>query len=80
MSVLETRILKEHVDPAFINEILSIKKELMYIRNYYEQLIDVGEVLQDNENDMFPEENVKRFAIFKERTIRSSQCFRSDAK
>lgn len=73
MSLLETRILKEHVDPAFINEILSIKKELMYIWNYYEQLIDVGEVLQDNENDMFPEENVKRFAIFKERTTRLSE-------
>lgn len=73
MSLLETRILKEHVDPAFINEILAIKKELMYIWNYYEQLIDVGEVLRDNENDMFPEENVRRFVIFTERTIRLSE-------
>lgn len=73
MSLLETRILKEHVDPAFINEILSIKKELMYIWNYYEQLIDVGEVLRDNENDLFPEENVRRFAIFTERTSRLSE-------
>lgn len=70
MSLLETRILKERVDPVFINEILFIKKELMYILNYYEQLLDVGEVLKDNENDMFPEENVRRFAIFTERTSR----------
>lgn len=72
MSLLETRILKEQIDPAFINEILSVKKELMYIWNYYEQLIDVGEVLRDNENDMFPEENVRRFSLFTERTKRLS--------
>lgn len=73
MSMLETRILKERVDPTFINEILSIKKELMYIWNYYEQLIDVGEVLRDNENDMFPPENVRRFSLFTERTNRLSE-------
>lgn len=73
MSVLETKMLKEQIEPAFINEILSIKKELMYIWNYYEQLIDVGEVLQDNENDMFPEENIRRFAIFTDRATRLSE-------
>lgn len=73
MSILETRILKERVDPAFINEILFMKKELMYIWNYYEQMIDVGEVLKDNENGMFPEESVRRFALFTERTTRLSE-------
>lgn len=73
MSDLETRMMRERVNPAFINEILSIKKELMYIWNYYEQLIDVGEVLRDNENDMFPVENVRRFAIFTERASRISE-------
>lgn len=73
MSVLETKMLKEPIDPAFINEILSIKKELMYIWNYYEQLIDVGEVLRDNENDMFPVENARRFSIFTDRATRLSE-------
>ena len=59
MSALETKILKERVDAAFINEILFMKKELMYIWNYYDQLIDIGEVLRDNDNEMFPPENVK---------------------
>ncbi|MCM1237570.1 MAG: hypothetical protein NC489_46495 [Ruminococcus flavefaciens] len=72
MSELETRMMEERVKPSFIHEILSIKKELMYIWNYYEQLIDVGEVLRDNENDMFPAENVRRFAIFTERAARIS--------
>lgn len=73
MSVLETKMMKERIEPAFINEILSIKKELMYIWNYYEQLIDVGESLRNNENDMFPEENVRRFAIFTDRATRLSE-------
>lgn len=73
MSVLETRILKEHVHPSFINEILSLKRELMYLWNYYEQLVDVGEVLRDNENDMFPDENIRRFSHFTERTNRLSE-------
>lgn len=73
MSDLETRMMEERVNPSFINEILLIKKELMYIWNYYEQLIDVGEVLRDNENDMFPAENVRRFAIFTERASRISE-------
>lgn len=73
MSVLETKMLKEPITSAFINELLSIKKELMYIWNYYEQLIDVGEVLRDNENDMFPSENARRFAIFTDRAIRLSE-------
>ena len=73
MSALETRILKERVDAAFINEILVMKKELMYMWNYYDQLIDIGEVLRDNDNEMFPPENVRRFATFTERTMRLSE-------
>lgn len=73
MSALETKILKERVDAAFINEILFMKKELMYIWNYYDQLIDIGEVLRDNDNEMFPPENVKRFVTFTERTMRLSE-------
>lgn len=73
MSALESRILKERVEPAMINEILSIKKELIYIWNYYDQLIDLGELLRDNETDMFPQENIKGFAVFTRRTIRLSE-------
>jgi magnesium transporter len=73
MSALETKMMEQRVNPGFIHEILSIKKELMYIWNYYEQLIDVGEVLRDNENDMFPDENVRRFDMFTKRATRTSE-------
>ena len=72
MSQLETKMLRERMEPALINDILSIKKELICIWNYYEQLIDVGEVLRDNENDLFPPENVRHFAMFTQRAERLS--------
>lgn len=76
MSELEMQMLQEHINPRFVNEILQWKRELMYIWNYYEQLIDLGEVLRDNENDMFPEENTRKFAIFTDRIHRLNENVR----
>lgn len=73
MSELEDRMLRERLDSIFINGILSMKRELMYIRNYYEQLIDVGEVLQDNETFLLPEESARLFSIYVQRTKRLSE-------
>ena len=70
MSLLERDILNNNSDKEFINEILSLKKELMYIWNYYDQLIDFGEVLRDNETEMFPVSNMKGFEAFTKRVIR----------
>lgn len=73
MSELERQMLQERINPSFVNEILQWKRELMFIWNYYEQLIDLGEVLRDNENDMFPDDNTKKFAIFTDRVHRLNQ-------
>lgn len=73
MSNLETRILKERVDAAFINEILSLKRELIYIRNYYEQLIDVNEVLRDNESELLSKEEAARYDILVQRFKRMNE-------
>ncbi len=73
MSELEREMLKERIHPGFINEILRWKRELMYIWNYYEQLVDLGEVLRDNENDMFSEESTKKFEIFTVRINRLNE-------
>lgn len=70
MSELERQMLQERINPGFVNEILQWKRELMYIWNYYEQLIDLGEVLRENENNMFLEENTKKFGIYTDRVHR----------
>ena len=73
MSVLERDILNDNSDKEFINEILSLKKELMYIWNYYDQLIDLGEILRDNEMELFPVSNLKGFEAFTKRVIRLNE-------
>ena len=72
MSLLEDDILNDALNNSYVNEILSIKKELMYIWNYYDQLVDMGEILRDNESEMFPPENIRGFDAFTKRVIRLS--------
>ena len=73
MSLLETRIMKERVDSSFINEILVLRKELMILWNYYEQLVDLGEALKDNEEERFPRKHVRSFEVFTNQVRRLSE-------
>ena len=41
-------------------------------KDYYEQLIDIGETLQENENDLFEEEDLRYFKIFTDKSERLS--------
>lgn len=56
----------------FNNDFLEIKKALLLLRNYYEQLIDIGEELQENENLLFDQENLRFFKLFTDRVSRLS--------
>lgn len=73
MSELERRMMEKRLETSFINELLSLKRELICIRNYYEQLVDVGEVLQDNETFLLPDESARLFTIYTQRTRRLSE-------
>ncbi len=55
---MEEKIINEETDEKFNIELLDIKKELLKYNNYYEQLLDIAETLSDNDNDIFPEEDV----------------------
>jgi len=56
----------------FNDDFSKIRKELLLLRNYYEQLIDVGEEIQENENAIFNEEDLRYFKIFTDRVTRLS--------
>ena len=66
---LEEEILRGEVDtyPAEMND---IRGNLLDLRVHYEQLIDFGQELEENENGFFPEENLRYFHMFTERVIR----------
>ena len=55
---------------CFYTLILVILEKLYSFRNYYDQLADIGEQLQENENDLFQDEDLRYFKIFTDKTSR----------
>ena len=51
-------------------EINDIRGELLDLRMHYEQLIDLGQELEENENGFFRQENLRFFRMFAERVMR----------
>lgn len=51
----------------FEHRILAIKREVLTFYRYYLQLIDIGQELQENENDFFTKDNINYFRLFTDR-------------
>ena len=51
----------------FEHKILAIKREVLTFYRYYSQLIDIGQELQENENDFFTKDNINYFRLFTDR-------------
>ena len=47
-----------------------IRGKLLELRSHYEQLLDVGQVLEENENQFFSDENIRFFRLFTGRMAR----------
>ena len=69
LSLMEEEIQHEKVE-SYPPELNDIRGDLLDMRVHYEQLIDLGQELQENENDFFREENLRYFRLFTERVIR----------
>ncbi len=57
------------------NELIShrvneIRIDIRDLKNHYEQLLDLGEVFEENENQFFKEENIRYFRLFINRVER----------
>ena len=69
LNQLEEDILRGEVD-SYPPEMNDIRGNLLDMRVHYEQLIDFGQELEENENGFFREENLRYFHMFTERVIR----------
>ena len=72
ISELEGKVTLGHIDRAFHTEIYERKRRLLTLQNYYDQLIELGEGLQENENEIFEEETLHYFALFTAKAERLS--------
>lgn len=73
----ETEHLEEElehlpVERNFNARLLRMKKKLLVLRNYYEQLIDIGEELEENDGEFFAEKNLRYFRLFTAKVTRLS--------
>jgi len=66
---IEEAILRDEVK-SYPKEMNDIRGDLLDLRVHYEQLIDLGQELEENENGFFREENLRYFHMFTERVIR----------
>ena len=66
---MEEQILQHEIEqyPAELNE---IRGDLLDLRVHYEQMIDLGRELEENENGFFIPENLRFFRLFTERVER----------
>ena len=66
---IESNILDgEEKDPS--QRVSRIRSDLRDMRIHYEQLLDLGQELEENENDFFNEDNTRYFHLFTQRVSR----------
>ena len=69
LDTIESNILDgEEKDPS--QRVSRIRSDLRDMRIHYEQLLDLGQELEENENDFFNEDNIRYFHLFTQRVSR----------
>lgn len=69
---MEKIVVEGKLNMSLNKDIFEYKNELTVLKNYYEHLIDIGEELQENENDLFENENLRYFKMFTDKVSRLS--------
>lgn len=67
---LEEDVLNDYAPDDFNMELLHLKKELLTMHNYYEQLFDITDAIEENENEIFADENLMYIANLSNKIIR----------
>ena len=67
---MEHEVVEGKISNSLNKHIFHLRNELSIIKNYYDQLADIGEQLQENENDLFQDEDLRYFKIFTDKTSR----------
>lgn len=66
---MEESVMEGKTD-GFQNQIMPIRKELLTLREYYDELMDVGKELEENENGFFAKKQLKYFGTISDRADR----------
>lgn len=69
LMTLEERVLSGNTQ-GFQTEIMPIRKELLILNGYYDQIMDMGKEMEENENNFFSKKQVKNFGVIADRADR----------
>ncbi len=69
---MERSLLDNRIDPTVNRTIFGLKNGLTVRKEYYGELIDMGEALMDDENDLFSHETFRHLKVFTNRAQRLS--------
>lgn len=69
---MEEEIVDGEIDQELNKEIFDLRHRVSVMHNFYEQLVDIGEELQENENDIFPTDDLRYIKIFTDKANRLS--------
>ena len=69
LDLIEKNILSGE-EGEYLKHINEVRGDLRELRVHYEQLIDLGQELEENENDFFREDNLRYFHLFSNRMAR----------
>ena len=70
ISALEKAVIDKNVSDNFGKLLIEKKQELLMLRAFYEELIDVTEVFIENENEILDEKSLKLFKLFRDKAVR----------
>lgn len=70
ISALEKAVIDKNVSDNFGKLLIEKKRELLMLRAFYEELIDVTEVFIENENEILDEKSLKLFKLFRDKAVR----------
>ncbi len=69
LDAIEDDMMDEKTETG-LTRVNEIRSDLRELRIHYEQLIDLGQELQENENNFFKSENTRYFRLFTDRVTR----------
>lgn len=69
LMALEEAIVNGHTD-SFQSKIMTIRRELLVLRGYYDEIMDMGKALEENENGYFAKKQLKYFGTIADRAER----------
>ncbi|MEG0076468.1 magnesium transporter CorA family protein [Anaerorhabdus sp.] len=70
ISIMESSVVEERASSKLNRGIFALKDQLSILKNYYQQLEEIGLYLQENENDLFDENKLKHFKHFANKSNR----------